>query len=143
MTCALLSAGAAHAGDAAPAAVPAAAQDRNTIQADPAVLQGVLPNGLRYLIMRNATPAGAVSLRLGIDVGSFEETPAESGAAHFNEHLAFSGGDNGHEAGPEAAFAQAGVAFGHDINAETGLFHTVYRLDMPKADAGVYAAEQK
>jgi len=136
MTCALLSAGAAHAGDAAPAAVPAAAQDRNTIQADPAVLQGVLPNGLRYLIMRNATPAGAVSLRLGIDVGSFEETPAESGAAHFNEHLAFSGGDNGHEAGPEAAFAQAGVAFGHDINAETGLFHTVYRLDMPKADAG-------
>jgi zinc protease len=110
-------------------------EDLNTIHADPSVRQGVLANGLRYVIFRNATPPGAISLRLGIDAGSFDEGPTEGGAAHFDEHLAFSGGHNDHTAGPEAVFAKAGVAFGRDVNAETGLFHTVYRLDLPNGEA--------
>ena len=36
--------------------IPADAQ----AQADPAVKRGTFPNGLRYALMRNATPAGAV-----------------------------------------------------------------------------------
>jgi zinc protease len=112
----------------------ATAEDLNTLHADPAARQGVLANGLRYVVMRNASPAGGVSLRLAIDVGGREESAAQHGAAHFVEHLAFGNGDNAHELALEQVFAQAGVAFGRDINAETGLFSTVYRLDLPKAD---------
>ncbi|QUD87339.1 M16 family metallopeptidase [Phenylobacterium montanum] len=126
-------------GSALAAAPRPAAEDLNTIHPDPAVRQGVLANGLRYLILRNATPPGAVSLRLAIDAGAYDETDDQLGAAHFVEHLAFSGGDNGHLEGPERAFAQAGVSFGRDLNAETGLFSTVYRLDLTKADPAVLA----
>ncbi|MDR3507431.1 MAG: insulinase family protein [Caulobacteraceae bacterium] len=114
---------------------PVPAQDNNTLHADPAVIQGILPNGLRYAILRNATPKGTVSLRLAIGTGSFDETAVEHGAAHFVEHMAFSAGKNAHEAGPEHAFAAAGVAFGRDQNADTGLFATRYRLDLPQNDA--------
>jgi zinc protease len=114
------------------ATIPIAA---DPILPDPAVRLGVLPNGLRYAIMHNATPKGALSIRLGMDVGDFEESDGEHGVAHFIEHMAFSGGDNEHEAGPEKAFADAGVAFGRDLNADTSTFATVYRLDLPRADA--------
>ncbi len=115
-----------------PAAAPAAS---DAILPDPAIKLGVLLNGLRYAIMHNATPKGALSIRLGMDVGDFEESDGEHGVAHFIEHMAFSGGDNEHAAGPEKAFADLGVAFGRDQNAETSTFTTVYRLDLPSADA--------
>ncbi len=112
----------------------ATAEDLNTLHADPALRQGVLANGLRYVILRNATPAGGVSLRLAMDVGSHEETDGQLGAAHFVEHLAFSNGDKAREASLEQAFAQAGVTSGQDLNAETDTFSTVYRVDLPKGD---------
>ncbi len=112
----------------------ATAEDLNTLHADPALRQGVLANGLRYVILRNATPVGGVSLRLAMDVGSYDETAGQYGAAHFVEHLAFSNGDDVHETGLERAFARTGVASGRDLNAETDRFATVYRLDLPKAD---------
>src|ERR1700722_870584 len=71
-----------------PAVAPAAS---DAILADPAIKLGVLPNGLRYAIMHNATPKGALSIRLGMDVGDFEESDSEHGVAHFIEHMAFSG----------------------------------------------------
>jgi zinc protease len=116
-------------------AAPAASTASDSILPDPAIRLGVLPNGLRYAIMQNATPKGALSVRLGIEAGDFEESESERGTAHFIEHMAFSGGQNEHEAGPEKAFADAGVAFGRDLNADTSTFATVYRLDLPKADA--------
>ena len=62
----------------APAATPAGApalvskwpQARSDLKADPAVRFGVLPNGMRYAIMKNATPEKQVSLRLRIGSGS-------------------------------------------------------------------------
>ena len=117
---------------AAGASIPIAS---DAILPDPGVRLGVLPNGLRYAIMQNATPKGALSIRLGMEVGDFEENDGEHGVAHFIEHMAFSGGDNEHEAGPEKAFADAGVAFGRDLNADTSTFATAYRLDLPKADS--------
>ena len=104
---------------------------------DPAIRRGVLPNGLRYAVMSNATPTGALSIRLGLNVGSFDETDDERGAAHFIEHLAF--GSDRPGAGPGAAFAAAGVAFGQDRNAETSAYATVYRIDIPRLDDGVSA----
>src|SRR5262245_41161330 len=61
-------------------------QDVSDIKPDPAVRYGVLPNGFRYAIMRNAQPAGTISLRLRIASGSMQETDQQRGLAHFIEH---------------------------------------------------------
>src|SRR5271155_4570266 len=52
------------------APVQAWPQSNSDVAADPAVRFGTLPNGLRYAIMRNATPKAEVSIRFRIDVGS-------------------------------------------------------------------------
>lgn len=105
-----------------------------TIRPDPAVRRGVLPNGMRYQVMRNASPADAVSLRFAVDVGSYEEGDAERGWAHFIEHMAFRSTRSFPDGAIERVFAPAGVAFGRDQNALTTLFSTVYQVDLPKPD---------
>ncbi len=112
----------------------AAGQDSGLIPIDPAVRQGVLPNGLRYAIMANPRPDGAASLRLLIKAGSFEEADDERGIAHFLEHMAFNGTRNFAEGTLQARFADAGIAFGRDQNARTSGFATVYTLDINVAD---------
>lgn len=114
------------------AAPPASAASASALHEDPSVRQGVLANGLRYLIQPTAAEPGSVSLRLGFNAGSFDEEADEHGAAHFNEHLAFGGGSAAGAAGPATLFARAGAAFGDDLNAQTGQFHTVYRLDLTR-----------
>lgn len=111
----------------------AVVQPSDAILPDPNIRIGILPNGLRYAIMRNSTPKGAVSLRLGVAVGTFAENAGEFGAAHFLEHMAFSNGRNQRETGPERAFSDAGITFGRDVNAFTNLFSTRYQLDLPAA----------
>lgn len=100
---------------------------------DPAVKQGRLPNGLRYAIMQNGTPAKAISVRLIIDVGSYDEADEELGAAHFVEHMAFRSSKGFPDGKLENRFAPLGIAMGRDQNAATGLHSTVYRADMPNA----------
>ena len=46
-------------------------------------LEGRLPNGLRYLILRNSSPASRIEFRLVMEVGSVQETEQEKGCAHF------------------------------------------------------------
>ncbi len=108
--------------------------DHAAIPVDPTVRRGVLPNGLRYLILRNATPKGAVSLRFAVDVGSYEEADSERGLAHFVEHMAFRSTRKFGDSSPEKTFAPWGVAFGRDQNAVTTQFSTTYQLDIPKPD---------
>ncbi len=103
------------------------------VRPDPAVRRGVLSNGLRYAVMQQAIPKGAVSIRLGFDVGSYEERDDERGAAHFLEHMAFNGTRNFPEGKLDQTFALIGVAGGRDINAHTGMFQTSYELDLPTA----------
>lgn len=110
---------------------------------DPAIRQGVLPNGLRYGLMSNATPSGGLSLRLAFDVGSLDEADAERGAAHFVEHMAFRATRRFPEGQLDPAFAPLGVGFGRDQNAFTGHRATVYRLDLPSADGGQRAIALK
>ncbi|SFS32586.1 M16 family metallopeptidase [Brevundimonas viscosa] len=107
---------------------------RQLVPTDPSVRQGVLPNGLRYALMRNDRPAGGLSIRLRFDVGSYEEPEAHRGVAHFLEHMAFNGTRNLAEGELSRRFAEAGVAFGRDQNASTSLFATTYKLDLPRAD---------
>src|SRR4051794_38470188 len=76
------------AGSASAAAARAGAAG---IPVDPALRSGVLPNGMHYLVLKNATPPGQVAMRLRFAAGSLEETDAQQGLAHFLEHLAFRG----------------------------------------------------
>lgn len=103
-------------------------------QADPAVKRGTLPNGLRYALMRNATPAGAVSIRLAMDVGSYVENDDELGYAHFIEHMAFRSTKQAPKGVLDNPFGALGVGFGRDQNAATTLMSTVYQVDLPRSD---------
>src|SRR5439155_25806730 len=58
---------------------------------DTAVIHGSLPNGLHYLVRRNAQPVHRAELRLVVNAGSILETDAQRGLAHFVEHMAFNG----------------------------------------------------
>lgn len=105
-----------------------------TMPWDPAIRHGVLPNGLRYAVMHNATPSGAVSIRLGVKVGALDERDDELGAAHFLEHMAFGVSHEQLQADVEKAFSDAGVAYGRDRNAHTTADATTYEIDLPHAD---------
>jgi zinc protease len=104
-------------------------------QWDPTIRQGRLPNGLRYAVQQNANPKGAVSLRLGIDVGSYDEADDERGVAHFVEHMGFNGTRSFTDGKLDATFAPLGVAFGRDHNAATDFRQTIYQIDLPAANA--------
>jgi zinc protease len=111
------------------------AQARSDLPADPAVRFGALPNGMRYAIMRNATPPGQVSMRLRFDVGSLMERDDQQGLAHFLEHMAFNGSTNVPTRGEMVKdLERLGLAFGADTNAQTGFDATVYKFDLPKSD---------
>ncbi|MGZ8286963.1 MAG: M16 family metallopeptidase [Allosphingosinicella sp.] len=106
---------------------------------DPAVRTGTLANGLRYAIMRNGSPARAVSIRFAVRAGSYDEADSEHGFAHFVEHMAFRSTRQAPEGSLDTRFANLGVAFGRDENAVTGLEATVYQMDVPVADPAAVA----
>ena len=101
------------------------------IDPDPAVRIGKLPNGLRYAVMENRSPAKMISIRLAIEVGSYEEEDKERGFAHYIEHLAFRSTKLAPDGGFDDRFSALGIAIGKDQNAFTGLSETVYRVDLP------------
>ena len=112
----------------------AAPWPESDIPADPAVSFGELPNGMRYALMHNNTPTGAVSMRLRIAAGSLQETAAQRGLAHFVEHMAFRGSAHVADGAIEKTLSQLGLSFGADINASTQQDQTVYQFDLPKSD---------
>ena len=128
-------------------AVPLAAQPAQTVQpskwaqdytgrkADPAIVFGTLPNGLRYAIMHNTTPSDGVAMRMRIGSGSLEERPEEQGLAHFLEHMAFRGSANVADGQVVQMLQRQGLSFGADTNAFTTQDETVYMFNFPKADA--------
>ena len=109
-------------------------QTVSDIEPDPAIRFGILPNGMRYAIMHNATPAHQTSLRLRIASGSLEETEDERGLAHFLEHMAFKGSTNVPEGEMIKLLERHGLAFGPDTNAFTAWTQTVFMLDLPESD---------
>ena len=105
------------------------------IPAEANVRYGVLPDGMKYAIMHNATPKGTVAVRMGFDVGFIDETPAQAGLAHFLEHMAFNGSAHIPEGELVKLLERDGLAFGADTNASTGFEQTIYQLDLPRNDA--------
>ena len=102
---------------------------------DASIRYGTLPNGMKYAIMRNATPKGAASVRLQFAFGSIAESEKERGLAHFIEHMAFNGSTHVPEGDMVKILERQGLKFGPDTNAVTGFDTTTYMLDLPKADA--------
>ncbi len=109
-------------------------QQTSDVKADPRIRFGVLPNGMRYALMHNATPSGQASFRLRFNVGSLMETDAEQGLAHFLEHMAFNGSTHVPTGEMVKTLERHGLAFGADTNASTDWTETVYKLDLPKTD---------
>ncbi len=106
------------------------------IPADSNVRFGVLPNGMQYALLRNATPPGQASFRLRIDAGSLMENEDQLGLAHFMEHMAFNGTTNLPENELLRILERRGLAFGADTNAYTSFDETVYMLELPNAEDG-------
>ncbi|MFN3475221.1 MAG: M16 family metallopeptidase [Blastomonas sp.] len=102
---------------------------------DPAIRFGVLPNGMRYAIRKNATPPGTAVMRMLINVGSTAEKDDERGLAHFIEHMAFNGTTNVPEGEMVKILERLGLAFGADTNAFTSYDQTGYLLDLPNVQA--------
>lgn len=109
-------------------------QSTGNVPADPAVRFGTLPNGMRYAVMRNATPKDEVSIRLRIDAGSLMETQDRSGLAHMVEHMSFRGTTHVPEDQEWKDLQRLGMAMGADVSAFTSDSQTFYQFDLPHAD---------
>ena len=110
------------------------AQTASDVPADTDVRFGVLPNGLRYAILGNATPPRQASLRLRIDAGSLMEKDDQLGLAHFMEHMAFNGTTHIPKNELITILERLGLAFGADLNAATSFDQTFYQLDLPRSN---------
>ena len=110
-------------------------QAQSDLPGDPAVLFGKLANGMRYAIMANATPKGAVAMRFAIEAGSMQESEAQQGLAHFLEHMAFRGSRHVPEDQVWSGLQRLGMTVGADANAGTGFTQTSYQFNLPLNDS--------
>ncbi|MHB0949298.1 MAG: M16 family metallopeptidase [Gemmatimonadaceae bacterium] len=123
---------------AAAGAVSVAALLKDTSRAlpvDPAVRTGVLPNGMRYFIRKNARPKARAELRLVVNAGSVLEDDDQRGLAHFVEHMAFNGTRRFAKSEIVDVIERSGMRFGADLNAYTSFDETVYQLQIPTDSA--------
>ena len=107
----------------------------SNIPVDREWLFGEVDNGLRYAVRENGVPPDQVSIRIRIDAGSLHERDGEQGFAHLLEHLLFRESKYLGFAEAIPTWQRLGATFGSDTNAETSPTHTVYKLDLPNADA--------
>lgn len=96
---------------------------------------GTLSNGLRYAVRRNNVPPGQVSIRIAVDAGSLYESDKERGYAHLLEHLLFRQSKYLGVSEAIPTWQRLGATFGSDTNAQTSATQTVFKLDLPNANA--------
>ena len=115
-----------------PATAKAAPTLTDSLTWDPSVRRGVLPNGVRWFVKRNAKPEARVSLRLAVPIGATAEADDQQGIAHFVEHMNFNGSEHFKSADDLVGYLRSiGLRFGADANAYTSFDETVYMLDVP------------
>lgn len=91
-----------------------------------------LENGFIYTLKQQMDTSNKVEFRLIINTGSLSENDEERGYAHLLEHMAFNGTKHFPKQSIRKLFRQAGLNFGHDLNAITYMDRTVYTLSLPK-----------
>lgn len=106
-----------------------------TLLPDPALVQGRLENGLRYVLMANTTPKNRISMHLDVQVGSMNEADGQQGSAHYLEHMLFNGLTHYKPGELVEYFQSIGMMFGPDANAHTGFYETVYDIFLPVNDS--------
>lgn len=105
--------------------------EESDLEPDPAVVWGVLDNGLRYAVMHHEEPPGRVSLRLLVEAGMLQEEDDQVGVAHFLEHMMFNGSRHFPPGELVKLFQRLGMGFGADTNAFTAFDKTVYMFELP------------
>ncbi len=105
--------------------------EHSDLAPDANLVFGKLPNGFRYVLMKNTTPLDRVSMHLMIQAGSLNETEDQRGYAHFLEHLLFCGTTHFKPGELIRYFQSIGMDFGADANARTGFTDTVYDVLLP------------
>ena len=108
--------------------------EASDLPVDPGYTFGRLDNGMRYIIRRNATPAGTALVRMRIASGALAETDTERGLSHYLEHMAFNGSTGIPEGEMIKLLEREGLAFGADTNASTGFEAITYMLNLPRND---------
>src|SRR5262252_4588832 len=108
-----------------------------SMPADPDVLIGGLPNGLRYYVRANAKPARRAELRLVVKAGSVLEDDDQQGLAHFVEHMEFEGTRHFPKEGLVDFLSSLGLGIGPDANAATSYDDTQYTLRIPTDQPGI------
>jgi len=101
---------------------------------DDDVRVGTLDNGLTYYVRHNEAPGSSFQLRLVVNAGSMQQDIADSGHAHFLEHMLFNGTAKFPDNTLDDVLRSFGLAFGADLNAYTGYDETVYILSVPRND---------
>ncbi|MBN1144873.1 MAG: insulinase family protein [Bacteroidales bacterium] len=107
------------------------------IPVDTQVKTGKLENGLTYYIRKNSKPEKRVEMRFVVKAGSVLEEDDQQGLAHFVEHMAFNGTKNFAKNDLVHYMQSVGVQFGPEVNAETGINHTLYMLTLPTDSAHI------
>ncbi|MGA2298243.1 MAG: pitrilysin family protein, partial [FCB group bacterium] len=104
---------------------------KQTLQPDPKVKIGILPNGLKYYIKENRKPEKRMEVLLAVKAGAVLEDDDQNGLAHFNEHMAFNGTKHFPKNDLVDFLEKIGIKFGADLNAFTNYDETVYMLQLP------------
>lgn len=109
-----------------------------TVQRDPAIRYGKLPNGLTYYVRHNAEPKGQAEFYIAQNVGSMQEEDNQRGLAHFLEHMCFNGTTNFPDKNLINYLGSIGVQFGRNLNAYTSFDATVYNISaVPVSREGI------
>eukprot|EP00439_Symbiodinium_sp_Y106_P039140 s2007_g4.t1 len=95
--------------------------EKKLLPSHPGVRRGVLPNGLRYVVLRNAMPPKRFEAHIELHVGSIDEDPDEQGIAHMMEHVCFLGSRK----------RERLIGTGSRSNALTDFQHTIYHIHAP------------
>ncbi len=109
----------------------------DSLPVDSAIVQGMLPNGLRYFVRRNDKPQKRAELRLVVRAGSILEDEDQRGLAHYVEHMAFNGTRRFPKQDIVSFLERSGMRFGADLNAYTSFEETVYMLQIPTDTAAL------
>ena len=118
--------GATNTGDGSSDYAPA--PDPTSLDFDSNTLTGTLDNGLTYYLRENDNPGSSIELRLVVHAGSVQQEVADSGVAHFLEHMLFNGTDDFPGNDLKDTLESLGIQFGPELNAFTSFDETVYEL---------------
>jgi len=106
--------------------------EKSDLRPDPALIFGKLPNGFRYVMMKNHEPKDRVSIHLNVQAGSLYESDEQQGLAHYLEHMMFNGSEHFLPGELVKYFQSIGMSFGSDANAHTGFAEAVFDVLLPE-----------